>query len=181
VTAARTARHLAEPLANGSTLRREFRPYRYQEYSSRYRRDLADAIRAGIGDEEDSWDLPEPATSKRATDRRMADRYVKPCGTNAAYQRHLQHGEQPCEPCCEAHKAKLREDYQAKYQRRTDEVPKGRVDVAERLAALAAMNLHTGFESVPPPGYITAGEAARRLGVHVRTVERYVKRIREAA
>jgi hypothetical protein len=24
---------------------------------------------------------------------------VKPCGTEAAYRRHLRHGEVPCEPC----------------------------------------------------------------------------------
>lgn len=27
---------------------------------------------------------------------------VQPCGTHAAYQRHLQHGETPCGPCAQA-------------------------------------------------------------------------------
>ena len=30
-------------------------------------------------------------------------RVLKPCGTNAAYARHLRHHEKPCPPCCEAH------------------------------------------------------------------------------
>lgn len=32
--------------------------------------------------------------------QRWAD--VKPCGTFAAYRRHLRHGEQPCESCRQA-------------------------------------------------------------------------------
>lgn len=30
-------------------------------------------------------------------------RELKPCGTNAAYQRHRRKGEYPCAPCLEAH------------------------------------------------------------------------------
>ena len=33
---------------------------------------------------------------------------VKPCGTQAAYQRHRRHGEQPCEPCMAAERERQR-------------------------------------------------------------------------
>lgn len=29
-------------------------------------------------------------------------RELQPCGTPAAYRRHLRHGEPPCKPCCAA-------------------------------------------------------------------------------
>lgn len=173
---ARTQRHPGTPLANGSALRPEFRPYRYREDTSQLRRDLAAAILAKVGREADAWDLPEPKVT-----RRVSPRYVQPCGTNAAYQRHLQHGEQPCEPCREAHKAILRERWRAKYAHRADEAPKGRADVAERLALLATMRLQTTSSAYPEPGVVTHREAAERLGVHVRTIERYVKRLQEAS
>lgn len=32
----------------------------------------------------------------------MAARELKPCGTHAAYRRHIAHGEDPCEACLEA-------------------------------------------------------------------------------
>lgn len=52
---------------------------------------------------------------------------------------------------------------------------------ADRLAELAALPpLHDGPENVPPPGYITAAQAAERLGVSRRTIERY-KRDMEAS
>lgn len=35
---------------------------------------------------------------------REVDR-LEPCGTRAAYRRHLAHGEEPCEPCDAANKA----------------------------------------------------------------------------
>jgi hypothetical protein len=31
-------------------------------------------------------------------------RELKPCGTDAAYSRHLKRGEDPCDPCKEAHR-----------------------------------------------------------------------------
>lgn len=34
---------------------------------------------------------------------------LKPCGTNAAYQRHRRNGEYPCTPCLEAHAQNVRE------------------------------------------------------------------------
>lgn len=35
-------------------------------------------------------------------------RTLQPCGTNAAYHRHLSHDEVPCEPCLDAHRADAR-------------------------------------------------------------------------
>src|SRR5690349_14094734 len=35
--------------------------------------------------------------------REPKPRELKPCGTNAAYQRHRRKGEYPCTPCLEAH------------------------------------------------------------------------------
>lgn len=37
-------------------------------------------------------------------------RLIQPCGTDAAYQRHLRQGEMPCDPCVFAHARKNRED-----------------------------------------------------------------------
>jgi len=41
----------------------------------------------------------------------MMARELKPCGTNAAYARHVEAGEQPCEACKEAHAAYNRARY----------------------------------------------------------------------
>lgn len=43
----------------------------------------------------EQYRLDPPATPKRP---------LKPCGTNAAYDRHLVRNEKPCEPCKEAHR-----------------------------------------------------------------------------
>jgi hypothetical protein len=48
---------------------------------------------------------------------------------------------------------------------------------AERMAALAELPLWHGYGPVPPPGYITARQAAEQLGVDVRTVERYKREL----
>lgn len=41
---------------------------------------------------------------RRVSDRReKKPRVLKPCGTNAAYQRHKRKGEYPCVPCIGAH------------------------------------------------------------------------------
>jgi hypothetical protein len=58
------------------------------------------------------------------------------CGTDAGYQRHLRHGEQPCEPCKAATTAKQREfrrNNPDAYQREKDRnAARGRA--LERLA-----------------------------------------------
>lgn len=47
-------------------------------------------------------------------------RKLQPCGTPAAYRRHLRNGEKPCLPCARAHAA-AKEERAAK--RRADEAP----------------------------------------------------------
>jgi len=167
MTAARAERHLAEPLANGSTLRPEFRPYRWREPSSPYRARVAAAILAEVGPEEDAWDSPEPQVT-----RSVDPRYVKPCGTEAAYRRHLAHGEEPCGLCIDAH---------ATYQRPKGGTGKRYTDIAERLQELAGMRLHRGNGRSILPGEVTAAKAAELLGIHLRTVERYKQRLAEAS
>jgi len=39
----------------------------------------------------------------------MARRQLQPCGTPAAYRRHLYHGEEPCQQCRDAHNDRTRE------------------------------------------------------------------------
>lgn len=43
------------------------------------------------------------AHKKRKSRRKKERPELKPCGTNAAYQRHRRKGEYPCGPCLEAH------------------------------------------------------------------------------
>ncbi|MAP64034.1 MAG: hypothetical protein CMH34_09900 [Microbacterium sp.] len=59
-------------------------------------------------------------------------RKLQPCGTPAAYRRHLRGGEKPCLPCARAH-AKAKEDRAAK--RRADEAPVQLNVVADVTAA----------------------------------------------
>ncbi len=49
-------------------------------------------------------------------------RSLAPCGTNAAYQRHIKHGEAACDACVRA-----RQEYQSAYYRRShpDAQPRG--------------------------------------------------------
>lgn len=119
------------------------------------RRRLADRIRAEVGPETDSWDLPEP----------VAGRTLKPCGTPAAYERHLYRGEKPCEPCLES-------------RRRGRNPRAGRTALAERLDAIARMRFHDTSADTPLPGYITNADAAEELGVDRRTILRYKRRVR---
>ena len=43
----------------------------------------------------------------------------------------------------------------------------------ERISLLAQMRLWPGPDNVPLPGYLTSRQAAERIGVTRRTVERY--------
>lgn len=45
-------------------------------------------------------------------------RPLAPCGSDAAYHRHLRHKETPCQPCKEAHWVALREWYQRSPRKR---------------------------------------------------------------
>jgi hypothetical protein len=167
MTAARAGRHLAEPLANGSALRPEFRPYRWREPSSPYRARTAAAIRAKVGDEEDAWDSRPPLVS-----RHVNPKYLQPCGTEAAYRRHKRYGEEPCGICFDAHNA---------YKKPKGSTRKRPADIAERLELLASLRVHTGNGRGLTPGEVTTAQAAERLGVDARTVGRYLQRLRGAA
>jgi hypothetical protein len=118
------------------------------------RRRLADRIRAEVGPETDSWDLPEPGTG----------RSLQPCGTPAAYERHLYRNEKPCEPCLAS-------------RRRGRNRQPGRSVLAGRLDAIARMRFHDGGPN-PLPDTITTAEAAEELGVDRRTILRYKRRVR---
>ena len=52
---------------------------------------------------------------------------------------------------------------------------------AERVQAVGAMRMHDGREAVPFPGILTARQAAERLGVSTRTIQRYKRELRERA
>jgi predicted DNA-binding protein YlxM (UPF0122 family) len=88
-----------------------------------------DQERALVVDHEDGWKIRELSErhgvsertvyrilakhqaklhNKKSRRKRKYDyskRKLKPCGTNAAYQRHRLNGEYPCAPCLEAHTA----------------------------------------------------------------------------
>lgn len=51
----------------------------------------------------------------------------------------------------------------------------------ERMEMLASMRLHDSDDSVAPAGYVTARQAAERLGVSTRTIERYKRDLRRTA
>lgn len=62
----------------------------------------------------DPSDTPEAtAERRRALDQAQAFRWaswqVRPCGTIAAYRRHLRHGETPCYQCMDANAAYWRD------------------------------------------------------------------------
>lgn len=48
---------------------------------------------------------PTPAEQQQCMDGRK--RELKPCGTDAAYQRHKKRGEEACDPCKDAHAIRL--------------------------------------------------------------------------
>ncbi|KAA0916440.1 hypothetical protein [Dietzia sp. ANT_WB102] len=50
---------------------------------------------------------------------------LQPCGTNAAYQRHMKAGEQPCEPCVLANREQSRASYKPKKLDTSDLQPCG--------------------------------------------------------
>lgn len=51
--------------------------------------------------------MPEPTAKKKrgpAPGTRPMGRPLQPCGTDAAYWRHKNHGEEVCDPCGQAHR-----------------------------------------------------------------------------
>jgi len=55
-----------------------------------------------------------------------------------------------------------------------------RSDRADRIAELATMRLNTTHDGYAPNG-LTAQQAAWRLGVSARTIQRYKRALREAS
>jgi hypothetical protein len=70
-------------------------------------------------------------------------RRLAPCGTRAAYARHLFHGEEPCVPCLDANAADTRE---REARRRDQKRPNRRRDSEETKAKKreAALRRHRG-------------------------------------
>lgn len=52
---------------------------------------------------------------------RRGRRIFKPCGTDAAYRRHIRHGEAPCDACLDAERNRTREAKQRRAQDARDE------------------------------------------------------------
>jgi hypothetical protein len=78
-------------------------PYIWRDPAASARRTaMARAILAEVGGEPDAWDAPSPKPP--ATGRRRAAYLLKGCGTDAAYRRHLRHGETPCDECTDANR-----------------------------------------------------------------------------
>jgi len=158
----------ATSLTSGRVSDPLWRPYIWRDpAASTSRRQLAALITATIGPETDAFDLPWPVTR-----RRLAPGQLKPCGTQAAYARHRRHGEQPCSACADAHRQHVS-------YLRNNAGGRGRPD---RLSALAELTLHdVRGDTTARPGALTAAQAAERLGVSVRTVERYKRQLREVS
>lgn len=52
-------------------------------------------------------------------DRKWSPDIVRPCGTDAAYRRHIRHGEKPCPQCVTAHNTARQETRQRAARRQT--------------------------------------------------------------
>lgn len=52
--------------------------------------------------------------TKRKPLRKSSTKKLKPCGTNAAYARHIRNGESPCLKCTDAHSANQKEWHDGK-------------------------------------------------------------------
>ncbi len=83
--------------------------YSLDELETVLRRELAAAVQAV--DPSDTTALT--AIRRRILDQAQAYRWepwrLRPCGTAAAYRRHLRHGEKPCRQCMEANAADWRD------------------------------------------------------------------------
>ena len=92
-------------------------------------------------------DLCDPARQCRNLSDRLRwiqkygePRELEPCGTTGAFKRHLRAGEEPCQPCRDAHNARKRE-YEREYRRQ------GR----EQAARAEPDNLCATEQPVPEP------------------------------
>jgi len=158
----------AEPVTSGRILTPVWQPYIWRDpAATERRRQLTGHLIKAIGPEADSFDLPGPGTG-----RRLPPSLLKPCGTPAAYARHHRRGEQACDACTDAHRQRVS-------YLRNNAGGRGQPD---RLSALAELTLHNvRGDTRARPGALTAAQAAQRLGVSVRTVERYKRQLREAS
>lgn len=79
------------------------------------------------------------ATEKQRRDlrRKMAGKPIAPCGTSAAYQRHLRDGDEPCAECHEAKKAAQRAYHAANAQTINERRLRARNAPTSKLAARA--------------------------------------------
>lgn len=110
-------------------------------------------------------------------------RELKPCGTEAAHRRHLRAGEEPCEPCRDAHAADMAERRRlSRGGRSRDELPVLVVpafagEPGDRLAVLRwlreMMRAAVDFTAAFDPGRLaaTTGEF-RAVLAEVEAVER---------
>lgn len=109
------------------------------------------------------------AARKRAVAARpKSDRVLKPCGTWAAYQRHHDRGEPPCEPCKAAARDRNRR-YEASRRRAREKkdptLPKPVKNSATTAGKPVASTTATGrpatARTAPPPREATEGTRAR--------------------
>jgi DNA-binding transcriptional ArsR family regulator len=85
---------------------------------------------------------------------------VKPCGTPAAYQRHIRHGETPCDECREAASA-----YRNRFPRRR---PESAWTMRDEIVDFLGLE-----------GSATVAEIAARFGRHIDSVERVLRILRD--
>ena len=92
-------------------------------------------------------DLCDPARQCRNLSDRLRwirehgePRELEPCGTEGAFKRHQRAGEEPCQPCRDAHNARKRE-YEREYRRKN----------REQSAQVEPDNLCATEQKVPPP------------------------------
>lgn len=55
--------------------------------------------------------------SRVLADREMRGAHLRPCGTHAAYMRHLHSGEKPCQPCIDANRRHCHERELDRYRK----------------------------------------------------------------
>lgn len=73
-------------------------------------------------------------------------RELRPCGTEAAYQRHLRHGEEPCEACDRAHAAYVRAAYHDNPARRAAKIAYS--SARQRAMRRLAQRHHAEFRAI---------------------------------
>ena len=101
----------------------------------------------------------------------------KPCGTHAAYVRHLKKGEPACQPCLNANAADTRARYAATRASSTYKARDKARDKASGGATARSATPRRRYE-IEPLLRVCNGERvvlAERAGVSLRTIVRWVK------